>query len=112
MPGVRDVRVLAAADSRRGEQVVACLAAEPGQTESVTTVAVRRFCSSRLAPHKIPRTVVVLDAIPMTARGKTDRRALDEAIPLENQRDYLNNCASLQDSVGALRSRVSGRCAH
>jgi long-chain acyl-CoA synthetase len=82
MPGVRDVRVLAAADSQRGEQVVACLAVEPGQTESVTTVAVRRFCSSRLAPHKIPRTVVVLDAIPMTPRGKTDRRALDEEIRL------------------------------
>ena len=32
MPGVRDVRVVAAADPQRGEQVVACLVVEPGQT--------------------------------------------------------------------------------
>jgi long-chain acyl-CoA synthetase len=78
MPGVRDVRVVAAADPQRGEQVVACIAVDP--TSDVTTLAVRRFCSARLAPHKIPRAVVFLDAIPLTARGKTDRRALDEAI--------------------------------
>jgi acyl-CoA synthetase (AMP-forming)/AMP-acid ligase II len=78
MPGVRDVRVVAAVDPQRGEQVVACLAVD--QTSDLTTLAVRRFCSARLAPHKIPRAVVFLDAIPLTARGKTDRRALDEAI--------------------------------
>lgn len=78
MPGVRDVRVIAAADPQRGEQVVACLAIDPAY--ALTTLAVRRFCSARLAPHKIPRAVVFLDAIPLTARGKTDRRALDEAI--------------------------------
>jgi len=78
MPGVRDVRVVAAADRQRGQQVVACIAVD--RSCEVTTLAVRRFCSARLAPHKIPRAVVFLDAIPLTARGKTDRRALDEAI--------------------------------
>ena len=34
MPGVRDVRVVAAADAQRGEQVVACVVAEPGAEES------------------------------------------------------------------------------
>jgi len=43
-------------------------------------MAVRRFCSSRLAAFKIPRVVVMLDAVPMTPRGKVDRRALDEAV--------------------------------
>lgn len=80
MPGVRDVRVMAAADPRRGEQVVACLAVDPRDADSVTVLTVRRFCSQRLAPFKIPRTVVVLDAIPLTPRGKTDRRALDDAV--------------------------------
>lgn len=78
MPGVRDVRVLAAPDPQRGEQVVACLAVDPAHT--VTTLTVRRFCSSRLAPYKIPRAVVVLEVIPLTARGKADRRALHELI--------------------------------
>jgi long-chain acyl-CoA synthetase len=80
MPGVRDVRVLGAPDPQRGEQVVACLVVDPPMGPAVTTLAVRRFCSSRLAAFKIPRTVIGLDAIPLTARGKTDRRALDALV--------------------------------
>lgn len=83
MPGVADARVLGAADPQRGEQVVACVAVEPQRQAEVTTLSVRRFCSSRLAAYKIPRLVVVLDAIPLTPRGKTDRRALDEAVRLK-----------------------------
>jgi long-chain acyl-CoA synthetase len=78
MPGIGDVRVVAAADSQRGQQLVACIvAATPGE---LTTLAVRQFCASRLAPHKIPRSVVFLDVIPLTARGKTDRAALDQLV--------------------------------
>jgi long-chain acyl-CoA synthetase len=76
MPGVDDVRVVAAADARRGQQLVACIVTR----REITPLAVRRFCSTRLAPHKIPRSVVFLDAIPMTARGKTDRVALDSIV--------------------------------
>jgi long-chain acyl-CoA synthetase len=80
MPGVRDVRVVGAADPQRGEQVVACLAVDPSHAPAVGTMAVRTFCSSRLASYKIPRAVVLLDAIPLTARGKTDRQALHAVI--------------------------------
>jgi acyl-CoA synthetase (AMP-forming)/AMP-acid ligase II len=79
MPGVRDVRVVAAADPQRGEQVAACIAAER-TAPPITALTVRKFCSARLAPYKIPRVVVVLDALPLTARGKIDRRALDDAV--------------------------------
>jgi long-chain acyl-CoA synthetase len=78
MPGVRDVRVLAAADAQRGEQVAACIVTERSPT--LSTLAVRRFCSARLAAFKIPRIIVFLEVIPLTARGKVDRRALEEAI--------------------------------
>jgi acyl-CoA synthetase (AMP-forming)/AMP-acid ligase II len=77
MPGVRDVRVVAAAEPRRGQQLVACIVAEAARP---TAIAIRQFCASRLAPHKIPRSVVFLDAIPLTARGKTDRAALDDLV--------------------------------
>jgi long-chain acyl-CoA synthetase len=80
MPGVRDARVVAAADPQRGEHVAACLAVDPSAGGAINTFTVRRFCSARLAPHKIPRTVVVLDSMPLTARGKTDRRALEERV--------------------------------
>ena len=79
MPGIREARVIAAADRQRGEQVVACLIADPGASPP-STLAVRRFCSARLAPFKIPRAVLFLEAMPLTARGKLDRRALDDAV--------------------------------
>jgi acyl-CoA synthetase (AMP-forming)/AMP-acid ligase II len=78
MPGVADVRVIGADDSRRGEQIVACVVAERAGT--IQELAVRRFCAARLAPHKIPRAIVFVDAIPTTARGKVDRTALAHII--------------------------------
>jgi long-chain acyl-CoA synthetase len=79
MPEVRDVRVVGAIDPQRGEQVVACIVTEAGR-RAPTILAVRRFCAARLAPHKLPRLVVCLEAWPLTERGKVDRRALDEAV--------------------------------
>jgi long-chain acyl-CoA synthetase len=79
MPGVRDVRVIGGADARRGEQVAACIVADR-TAAPISVLSVRKFCSSRLAPHKIPRVVLVLDALPVTVRGKIDRRALDDAV--------------------------------
>jgi long-chain acyl-CoA synthetase len=82
MPGVRDVRVLGIADPQRGEQVVACIVSDQNRA-APTVLAVRRFCSARLASHKIPRLVVRFDALPLTARGKLDRRAIDDALRAE-----------------------------
>lgn len=76
MPGVRDACVTGAADAQRGEQVVACMVA----ATDVTAFAVRQFCSGRLAPHKIPRTILLVEAIPTTPRGKVDRPALDALV--------------------------------
>jgi long-chain acyl-CoA synthetase len=74
MPGVADVRVLAAPDAQRGQQLVACVVRNG---DEVSMLTVRRYCAARLAPFKIPRSVIFLNAIPMTSRGKTDRAALD-----------------------------------
>jgi long-chain acyl-CoA synthetase len=76
MPGVVDVRVVAAPDARRGQQIVACIVAN-ANVSAITTLSVRRYCARRLASYKIPRAIVFVDRIPLTARGKTDRGALD-----------------------------------
>jgi long-chain acyl-CoA synthetase len=85
MPGVSDVRVLAAPDARRGQQIVACIVADRTRAGGVTTLAVRRFCAARLAAYQIPRTIIFLDAIPLTPRGKTDRAALDDLVRARTQ---------------------------
>jgi long-chain acyl-CoA synthetase len=75
-PGVVDARVIGMADRHRGEKLVACLVLS-GDTPSLFEL--RSFCGRRLAAHKIPRAFVVLDRIPLTARGKTDRERLRAA---------------------------------
>jgi len=82
MPGVADVRVLAAPDARRGQQIVACVVANAADTAArgISVLEVRRFCTAHLAPHKIPRAVIFMSSIPLTARGKTDRAALDQLV--------------------------------
>ena len=79
MPGVADVRVVGSVDVRRGQQVVACVVARAGVSPP-TAADLRRFCASRLPAYKIPRALVLLDAIPLTARGKTDRIALQQLV--------------------------------
>jgi long-chain acyl-CoA synthetase len=78
MPGVSDVRVLGAADPRRGQQVAACIVV--GGDNQPDLVEVRQFCAQWLAPHKIPRLIVFVDSIPLTPRGKTNRTALEELV--------------------------------
>jgi long-chain acyl-CoA synthetase len=82
MRGIEDVRVLGIADAVRGQQVVACVVST---RDAMTAPEIRQFCAAHLAPHKIPRTVVWLEHIPLTERGKTDRAKLEAFV-----REHLN----------------------
>jgi len=79
MPGVADARIVAAPDARRGQQIVACIVRD-ANAPPLDHVGIRRYCAARLAAYKIPRTIVFVDAIPRTARGKIDRAALDAVV--------------------------------
>lgn len=46
---------------------------------SATPEALRAFVRERLAPHKVPREVRLVDRLPRTGSGKIDRTALREA---------------------------------
>ena len=71
-PGVAEVAV-AEVTVKAGTSVIAAFytASEP-----VAEARLGAFASSRLARYKCPKIWVLLDAIPRTATGKTDRRAL------------------------------------
>ena len=83
MPDIADVRVLGVPDPIRGERIVACIVPRAAAPD---TMAVRSFCAARLAAHKLPRAVVVLERIPLTARGKVDTREL-QRIALDRLRN-------------------------
>ena len=75
MPQVAEAHVLGVADDTRGEMLVACIVP---RGVAPTIFQVRQHCSQSMSPHKVPRWAVVLDAIPLTERGKPDHRRLRE----------------------------------
>ena len=74
IPGVRSAVVAGLPDPHRGQLVAALVAAEPGSSLSVH--AVLAACRTRLAPHKVPRRVVIVDELPVSERGKLRKDAV------------------------------------
>ena len=52
--------------------------AEGAQASAGTQDELKRFCRERMAPHKVPRGIEFMDALPKTGQGKIDRRLLRE----------------------------------
>ena len=48
---------------------------------TATPEALHEFVRERLAPHKVPREVVLVAALPRTGSGKIDRTALRGLVP-------------------------------
>jgi amino acid adenylation domain-containing protein len=70
----KDVVVLALADKSLEPRLVAYLV--PAASSPPKIDELRRHLAGRLPVHMIPSTFIVLDAIPLNAYGKIDRRAL------------------------------------
>ncbi|WP_162794815.1 AMP-binding enzyme, partial [Nonomuraea lactucae] len=84
-PGVRDVVVAARGDGRGGKRLVGYVV--PGSDEdgagtdpsaAVDAAGLRAFMRERVPDYMVPSTFVTLDALPLTANGKIDRKALPE----------------------------------
>jgi long-chain acyl-CoA synthetase len=80
-PDVFATGVVGERDDMRGETVVAFVEAEEGK--SPDPEALRAWCRDRLAGYKVPRRVVVVDALPRNPTGKIMRRALSERVRAE-----------------------------
>jgi long-chain acyl-CoA synthetase len=66
--------VVGAPDVRLGEEVVAFVSLVDGA--SVTPDEIVQFAKERLAAHKYPRRVHIVDQVPLTSVGKLDRKRL------------------------------------
>ncbi len=78
VPGVVNAAVTGLPDRHRGELVAALVAVEPGC--GLTVPALLRACRDRLAPHKVPRRVVLVDELPLSERGKLRRDTVLELL--------------------------------
>jgi acyl-coenzyme A synthetase/AMP-(fatty) acid ligase len=74
LDGVDEVAVLGVpAPGSGGEMLRSVIACRSGR---LTAQEVLGWCRSRLAPHKVPRSVILVPELPRTSRGKLDRGAL------------------------------------
>jgi long-chain acyl-CoA synthetase len=73
-PDVTQAACVGKPDVESGEEVVAAVALRPGAT--VTGEELVEFSKGQLAKYKYPREVRILDAVPLTSVGKTDRKAV------------------------------------
>jgi len=73
---VWDALVVGVPDDRFGERIVAVVSASPGTT--INEAEVREFARTRIAGYKLPRQVVLVDAVPRAANGKADYKKAKE----------------------------------
>jgi acyl carrier protein len=74
-PAVRDAAVVPRDDG--GERWLAAYAVA-GDGDAADATALRDWCAGRLPAWMVPGAFTVLDALPLTASGKLDRRALPD----------------------------------
>jgi acyl carrier protein len=77
-PEVREAVVVGREDGRGGKRLVAYVV--PIEGARIDGLALRRQVATRLPEYMVPALVVPLDALPLTASGKVDRRALPEPV--------------------------------
>ena len=77
-PDILDAQVIGVPDPKYGEELMAWVRLKPG-CEDLTADDVREFATGKLARHKIPRYVHVVDEFPMTVTGKVRKVDMRES---------------------------------
>ena len=77
-PDILDAQVIGVPDPKYGEELMAWVRLKPGCPD-LTADALREFATGKLARHKIPRYVHVVDEFPMTVTGKVRKVDMRES---------------------------------
>ena len=78
LPDIAEIAVIGVPDDRWGEVGRAFVVPVPNCT--VDDADVIRHCQERLAKFKVPKSIVITDALPRTASGKLQKHILMERI--------------------------------
>ncbi len=102
-PQVAAAVTFAVPDQRLGEQVAAAVVLRG----PVDLHALRHFVADHLSSTKVPRRIVVLDALPLTATGKVQRIGLAERLGLSELDDTATSTGVAERNSGTL-DRLAG----
>ncbi|MFI7587495.1 AMP-binding protein [Spongisporangium articulatum] len=95
MPDVREALVLGRPDALGAMRLVAYVVARPGAVLNAATVRAR--LRETLPAYMVPATVVFLEALPRTERGKLDRSALPDPPPVSPGRSDGSDGTDVSD---------------
>jgi fatty-acyl-CoA synthase len=77
-PAVHQGAVVGIPDAKWGEVGHACVVVRPGA--SLKPAELIEFMAGRLARHKVPKSVTLFEALPLSAAGKILKRELREKL--------------------------------
>ncbi|WP_427015501.1 o-succinylbenzoate--CoA ligase [Pseudarthrobacter sp. P1] len=89
LPGVRAAFVAGVPDEQWGQRVAAAIAVDGASetTYAATKSAIKTAAAKVLDAHAVPKTLLVLDALPLLASGKADRTVLGTLLAAESAFD-------------------------
>jgi acyl carrier protein len=105
LPGVRQAAAVVREDAPGERRIVGY--AVPREGASLTGAALRAGLAGSLPEHLVPAAVVVLDALPLTPRGKLDRRALPAPdASLADEGAFVAPRTPLEERIAAIWGEV------
>ncbi|MCP2287804.1 non-ribosomal peptide synthetase [Nocardia amikacinitolerans] len=105
-PGVARAAANVHRDPATGDRLIGYV--EPEHHADLDAAAVRAFAAERLASHMVPATVMVLDALPVTANGKLDRAALPEPDFTTGRAEFRAPATEVETTLARLFAEVLG----
>ncbi|WP_185757059.1 non-ribosomal peptide synthetase [Nocardia bhagyanarayanae] len=105
-PGVARAAANVHRDPTTGDRLIGYV--EPEHRADLDAAAVLAFAAERLASHMVPATVMVLDALPVTANGKIDRAALPEPDFSTGRAEFRAPATEVEKTLATLFAEVLG----
>ena len=105
-PAVREVIVLAI-DGPSGQQLAAWLVpSDPQQEPQALRDTLRTHLKANLPDYMVPTHLILLAAMPLTANGKLDRKALPKPDAAQLQGAYVAPVSELEQQLAAIWAEV------